>query len=70
MASPPSLGDEGQIITCRECGAPMAGGIIQSDGTIRFVCTRNLGHFSMFNRIISNISGRRDFSKKLNPSLR
>jgi len=42
MAS--SLGDEGQIITCRERGAPMTGGIIQSDGTIRFVCTRNFGH--------------------------
>jgi hypothetical protein len=41
-ASP--LGDEGQIITCGECGAPMEGGIIQSGGTIRFVCTRNSGH--------------------------
>lgn len=38
-----SLG-EGEIIICRECGAPMVGGIIQSDGTIRFVCTRNFGH--------------------------
>jgi hypothetical protein len=34
---------EGQV-TCRECGAPMAGGVIQSGGTIRFVCTENLGH--------------------------
>jgi hypothetical protein len=40
MASP----GEGEIIICRECGAPMAGGIIQSDGTIRFVCTRNFAH--------------------------
>jgi hypothetical protein len=34
---------EGQV-TCRECGAPMAGGVIQSGGTIKFVCTENLGH--------------------------
>ena len=35
---------EGQIIICGECGAPMGDGVIQSDGTIRFVCTRNFGH--------------------------
>jgi hypothetical protein len=35
---------EGQIIICGECGAPMGNGVIQRDGTIRFVCTRNLGH--------------------------
>ena len=34
---------EGQII-CEECGAPMGGGVIQSDGSIRFVCTRDFGH--------------------------
>jgi hypothetical protein len=39
MATP-----EGQIIICRECGAPMAGGVIQRGGTIRYVCTRDLGH--------------------------
>ncbi|HET6641256.1 MAG TPA: hypothetical protein VFY68_00555 [Nitrososphaeraceae archaeon] len=41
-SSPPP--EEGQIITCRECGAPMEGGVIQSGGTISFVCTRNSGH--------------------------
>ncbi len=35
---------EGQIIICGECGAPMGSGVIQRDGTIRFVCTRKLGH--------------------------
>jgi hypothetical protein len=35
---------EGQIIICEECGAPMGNGVIQRDGTIRFVCTRNYGH--------------------------
>jgi hypothetical protein len=35
---------EGQIIICEECGAPMGSGVIQRDGTIKFVCTRNLGH--------------------------
>lgn len=34
---------EGQI-TCGECGAAMNEGVIQRDGTIRFVCTRNLRH--------------------------
>jgi hypothetical protein len=36
--------EEGQIIISRECDAPMEGGVIQSGGTIRFVCTRNAGH--------------------------
>jgi hypothetical protein len=40
MASP----EEGQIIICGECGAPMGSGVIQRDGTIRFVCTRNPRH--------------------------
>ncbi|MDQ3837284.1 MAG: hypothetical protein M3270_10185 [Thermoproteota archaeon] len=35
---------EGQIIICAECGARMGDGVIQPGGTIRFVCTRNLGH--------------------------
>jgi hypothetical protein len=35
---------EGQIIICEECGAPMGDGVIQPGGTIRFVCTRNFGH--------------------------
>jgi hypothetical protein len=35
---------EGQIIICGECDAPMGDGVIQSGGTIRFVCTENLGH--------------------------
>jgi hypothetical protein len=34
---------EGQMI-CGECGAPMGEGVIQPDGTIRFVCTRNSEH--------------------------
>ena len=38
------MGQEGQIIICEECGAPMGNGVIQPDGTIRFVCTRNYGH--------------------------
>ena len=32
------------VIICGEGGAPMEGGVIQPDGTIRFVCTGNLGH--------------------------
>ena len=36
--------EEGQIIICGECGAPMGSGVIQRDGTIRFVCTRNPRH--------------------------
>ena len=40
MASP----EEGQLIICGECGAPMGSGVIQAGGTIRFVCTRNFGH--------------------------
>jgi hypothetical protein len=42
----PSLEEEEEEgpITCRECGAPMEGGVIQLGGTIRFVCTRNSGH--------------------------
>jgi hypothetical protein len=31
-------------ITCGECGAPMGDGIIQSDGSIMFVCTRDFEH--------------------------
>jgi uncharacterized Fe-S cluster-containing protein len=42
VASP--LGDEGQIIICRECGALMRSDVIQRGGTIRYVCTRNFGH--------------------------
>ena len=34
---------EGQIIICKKCGGPTEGGVIQSDGTIRFVRTRNFG---------------------------
>jgi hypothetical protein len=34
---------EGQMI-CGECGAPMGDGVIQANGTIRFVCTRNSEH--------------------------
>jgi hypothetical protein len=34
---------EGQMI-CGECGAPMGDGVIQPDGTIRFVCTKNSEH--------------------------
>jgi len=40
MALPP----EGQIVICGECGAPMNEGVIQRGGTIRFVCTKNVGH--------------------------
>jgi hypothetical protein len=40
MASP----EEGEIIACGQCGAPMAGGVIQLGGTIRFVCTENFEH--------------------------
>lgn len=35
---------EGQIIICEECGAQMRDGVIQSDGTIMFVCTRDFRH--------------------------
>ncbi|HEU4445594.1 MAG TPA: hypothetical protein VFR94_13055 [Nitrososphaeraceae archaeon] len=38
------MAQEGQIIICEECGAPMGNGVIQPDGTIRFVCTRNFEH--------------------------
>jgi hypothetical protein len=31
-------------ITCEECGAPMGDGVIQPDGSIRFVCTKDFGH--------------------------
>ena len=42
-SSSPSPLREGQIIIpCRKCGAPMAGGVIQRGGAVRFVCTRNL----------------------------
>jgi len=44
MAASSSSPMEGQIITCAECGAPMAGGVIERVGAIRFVCTRNFEH--------------------------
>jgi hypothetical protein len=35
---------EGQIIICGECGSQMGAGVIQPDGTIKFVCTRDFRH--------------------------
>jgi hypothetical protein len=31
-------------ITRGECGAPMGNGVLQPDGSIRFVWTRDFGH--------------------------